>query len=51
VLLAKLLVLLEERVTVGVQQVLFVLDLLHLLARALLLRGALEQVRGLALRC
>ena len=37
VFLAKLLVLLEERVTVGVQQVLLVLDLLHLLARALLL--------------
>ena len=48
VLLLELLVLLEEGVAVGVELVLFVLDLLHLLARALLLRGALEQMGGLA---
>jgi hypothetical protein len=38
VLLAKLLVLLQERVSIGVQQVLLMLDFLPLLTRALLLR-------------
>jgi len=48
-LLLQLLVLLQERVPVGVEELLFVLHLFHLLARALLLRGAFQQICGLAL--
>ena len=51
VVLLELLVLLEEHVLVSVQLLLLVLDLLHLLAGALLLGRSLEQVGGLALRC
>jgi len=49
VFLLKLLVLLEEGVLVGIELLLLVLDLLHLLAGALLLGRGLEQVGGLAL--
>ena len=49
-ILLQLLVLLQEGVLVGIEKQLLVLHLLHLLTRALLLRGTFEQISSLSLR-
>ena len=49
-LLLQFLVLLQEGVLVGIEKELFVLNLFHLFARALLLRRTFEQISCLPLR-